>query len=191
MISAACHHFSFPAAASKSLPVPSSSAPSPRLRTAARCLPQLTAFLIRFLSESGHFTCYRQAQRLPLVHRPLTIIPPMNSAGLDFAKLKSIVIEKWRSAPELWPVKVLSIARVVQLEQRLGGRHLESVGGYFTCARAIRFKTPREMENILGFISGTFASGVSVWKLNPRCRPQNSLNSEAIHSCRAGSRSME
>ena len=42
---------------------------------------------------------------------------------------------------------------------------LDRVGGYFTCVRAIRFQTPQAMEDILGFASGTFASGVSVWKL--------------------------
>jgi len=89
----------------------------------------------------------------------------MDLTGLDVAKLKSLAIEKWRSAPELWPVKVLSLARTVELEQKQNGRKLDSVGGYFTCLRAIRLKTPREMEDILGFAPKSFASGVSVWKL--------------------------
>ena len=88
----------------------------------------------------------------------------MDLTGLDVAKLKSLAIEKWSSAPELWPVKVLALARTEELEQRQGGRKLDRVGGYFTCARAIRFKTPTEMEEILGFAPGSFASGVSVWK---------------------------
>jgi hypothetical protein len=89
----------------------------------------------------------------------------MDLSGLDVAKLKSLVIEKWRSGPELWPVKVLSLARTMELE-RNQGRKLDRVGGYFTCARAIRVKTPRDMEAILGFSPGFFSSGVSVWKLN-------------------------
>ena len=89
----------------------------------------------------------------------------MDLSGLDVAKLKSLVIEKWLSAPELWPVKVLSLARTSELEQKQG-RTLDRVGGYFTCVRAIRVKTPQEMEDILGFAPGSFGSGVSVWKLN-------------------------
>lgn len=89
----------------------------------------------------------------------------MDLRGLDVAKLKSLAIEKWQSAPELWPVKVLSLARTLELEQARGGRKLDMVGGYFTCARAVRFKTPQEMEDILGFAGGSFRSGVSVWKL--------------------------
>jgi hypothetical protein len=89
----------------------------------------------------------------------------MSLSGLDVAKIKSMVMEKWRSAPELWPVKVLSLSRTRELEQKQG-RPLDLVGGYFTCARAIRIRTPQEMEAILGFAPGFFASGVSVWKLN-------------------------
>ena len=94
-----------------------------------------------------------------------TYNPPMDLSGLNVAKLKSLVIEKWRSAPELWPVKVLSLSRTLELE-RSQGHKLHGVGGYFTCARAIRGKTPIEMEAILGFAPGFFSSGVSVWKLN-------------------------
>src|SRR5436190_736729 len=89
----------------------------------------------------------------------------MDVTGLDVARLKSLAIEKWRSAPELWPVKVLSLARTVDLERKQGGRKLDRVGGYITCARAVRFQTPKAMEDILGFASGAFNSGVSVWKL--------------------------
>jgi len=53
----------------------------------------------------------------------------MDFDGLDVAKLKSLVIEKWRSAPELWPVKVLSLARTLDLERKQGGRKLDRVGG--------------------------------------------------------------
>ena len=88
----------------------------------------------------------------------------MDLTGLDVPKLKSMAMEKWRSAPELWPVKVLSLSRTLELERRQG-RKLDRVGGYFTCARAIRARTPQEMEAILGFAPGSFASGVSVWKL--------------------------
>src|SRR5690349_4640339 len=89
----------------------------------------------------------------------------MDLQGLDVNRLKSLVIEKWDSAPELWPVKVLSLGRRSELQQKYGGRNPDLVGGYITCARAIRFKTPREMETILGFAHGSFSSGVSVWKL--------------------------
>ncbi|HEV2474604.1 MAG TPA: hypothetical protein VGS41_18150 [Chthonomonadales bacterium] len=89
----------------------------------------------------------------------------MDLTGFDVGKLKALAIEKWRSSPELWPVKVLSLARTQELEQKQAGRKLDSVGGYFTCARAIRSKTPKDMEEILGFQPGTFRSGVSVWKL--------------------------
>ncbi len=88
----------------------------------------------------------------------------MDLAGLNVPKLKALATEKWRSAPELWPAKVLSLARTVELERRQGGKKLDRVGGYFTCLRAIRFKTPREMEDLLGFAPGAFSSGVSVWK---------------------------
>jgi hypothetical protein len=89
----------------------------------------------------------------------------MDLSGLDVAKLKSLAIEKWRSGPGLWPVKVLSLARTLELEQKQGGTKLDSVGGYFTCVRAVRFQMPQTMEDILGFAPGTFVSGVSVWKL--------------------------
>jgi hypothetical protein len=89
----------------------------------------------------------------------------MGTPGLDEAKLKAMVLQKWRSAPALWPVKVISLRRLAEIERSRHGAKLDSVGGYITVARAIRFKTPREMEDILGFAEGTFASGVSVWKL--------------------------
>jgi len=88
----------------------------------------------------------------------------MDLSGLDVAKLKSLVIEKWLSGPELWPVKVLSLSRTLELERKQG-RKLDRVGGYFTCTRAIRARTPQAMEAILGFAPGFFSSGVSVWKL--------------------------
>jgi hypothetical protein len=89
----------------------------------------------------------------------------MNLEGLNVGKLKSLVIEKWSSAPELWPVKVLSMTRTLELEQKQGSGKLDAVGGYFTCLRAINGRTPAEMEQILGFVDGTFSSGVSVWRL--------------------------
>lgn len=89
----------------------------------------------------------------------------MDLSGYDVPKLKSLVIEKWCSGPELWPVKVLALSRTLELEQKQG-RKLDRVGGFFTCARAIRVKTPEQMEAILGLAPGSFASGVSVWKLN-------------------------
>lgn len=89
----------------------------------------------------------------------------MDLTGLDIPKLKSLAIEKWRSAPELWPVKVLSLARTQELERKQGGMKLAAVGGYFTVARAVRFKTPKEMEDLLGFETGSFRSGVAIWKL--------------------------
>jgi hypothetical protein len=95
----------------------------------------------------------------------------MDLSGLDIPKLKSLVIEKWKSAPELWPVKVLSMNRTRELEEKQGGLKLDKVGGYFTCLRAIRAKTPAEMEAILGFENGTFSSGVSVWRLNSLPEP--------------------
>jgi hypothetical protein len=88
----------------------------------------------------------------------------MDEMSFDIPKLKALVREKWLSAPECWPVKVLSIARTIQLEKQ-GGRPLDRVGGYITCIRAVRFKTPQHMEDILGFAPGSFASGVAVWKL--------------------------
>jgi hypothetical protein len=95
----------------------------------------------------------------------------MDTAGLDGPKLKRIVIERWRSAPTHWPVKVLSISRMLELEQQLG-RKLNAVGGYFTCVKNICLRTPAEMEDILGFQKGTFGSGVSVWKLNDLPKPE-------------------
>jgi len=86
----------------------------------------------------------------------------MSAAGLDITKLKRLVIEKWNSAPELWPVKVISLARLADLEKK--GK-VDSVGGYFTCLRAVRGRTPEQMEDILGFARGYFSSGVSIWKL--------------------------
>lgn len=94
----------------------------------------------------------------------------MDTTGLNVPKLKLIVIEQWKSAPTFWPVKVLSISRTLELEQRLG-RKLGAVGGYFTCLKNIRLRTPTEMEDILGFQKGTFSSGVSVWKLNDLPKP--------------------
>jgi|SRR5579863_1148435 len=86
----------------------------------------------------------------------------MNTSGLDIGKIKKLVLEKWRSAPELWPVKVMSLARLAELEKQYGG--VDKIGGYFTCLRAIRGKTPVEMESLLGFTPGYFSSGVSIWK---------------------------
>ncbi len=90
----------------------------------------------------------------------------MDLSGLDVGKLKSLAIEKWASAPELWPVKVLSMTRTLELEHKQGGRKLDAVGGYFTCLRPLNGKTPADMESILGFQDGTFSSGVSVWRLD-------------------------
>jgi len=87
----------------------------------------------------------------------------MDTTGLDVPKLKSIVIEKWRSGPEFWPVKVLSMSRKIELEKE-NGKELDAVGGYFTCLRNIRAKTPAEMEDILGLQQGSFSSGVAIWK---------------------------
>ena len=95
----------------------------------------------------------------------------MDLTGLDVGKLKGLAIEKWGSAPELWPVKVLSMTRTLELEHKLKGGKLDKIGGYFTCLRAIRFKTPAEMEDILGFQKGAFSSGVAVWKLNALPKP--------------------
>ena len=88
----------------------------------------------------------------------------MDLSGLDIPRIKAIVQEKWRSGPELWPVKVMSLSRVMQLERELG-RSLTQVGGYFTCLRAVRGKTPAEMEELLGFQPGSFCTGVVVYRL--------------------------
>ena len=58
----------------------------------------------------------------------------------------------------------MSISRTVELEQKQGGRKLDRIGGYFTCLRAIRGKTPQAMEELLGFQPGLFASGVVVFR---------------------------
>ncbi len=107
----------------------------------------------------------------------------MDFDGLDVAKLKSLAIENWRSAPELWPVKVLSLARTLDLERKQGGRKLDRVGGYITCPRAVRFQTPKATEDILGFASGAFDSGVSVWNSSRYPRP-TSLKLRGTHSYR-------
>jgi hypothetical protein len=88
----------------------------------------------------------------------------MDTTGLDVAKLKALAIAKWYSAPELWPVKVLSLKRLAELEGNNGGRKLERLGGYFTCLRALRGKKPTDMEEILGFTPGSYSSGASIWK---------------------------
>ena len=87
----------------------------------------------------------------------------MDLTGINEPKLKQLVIEKWKSAPELWPVKVMSLARAGEIAKQNGGTFTQ-VQGYFTCCRAVRFKTPSEMEDILGLAHGTFSSGVSVLK---------------------------
>jgi hypothetical protein len=89
----------------------------------------------------------------------------MDTSGLDVPKLKSLVIDKWNSGPEFWPVKVMAMTRVIELESKNGGK-FSSVGGYITCLRNVCGKTPEEMEAILGFEKGTFSSGVSIWKLS-------------------------
>jgi hypothetical protein len=89
----------------------------------------------------------------------------MDTTGLNVPKLKSLVIEQWQSDPRYWPVKVLSISRTLELEHQLG-RKLNAVGGYFTCMKNVRVRTPAELEDILGFQNGTFSSGVSIWRLN-------------------------
>jgi len=94
----------------------------------------------------------------------------MDTTGLNVPKLKSLVIEKWSSGPEFWPAKVMAMSRVVELEHKLGKR-MDAVGGYITCQKNVRGKTPTEMEDILGFQKGTFSSGVSIWKLNALPKP--------------------
>lgn len=88
---------------------------------------------------------------------------PATTASLDHDKLKQIVIAKWKSAPELWPVKVVSIASLRALECKTGGP-LTQMGGYFGVLRAISGRTPEQMEDLLGFHRGYLASGATVWK---------------------------
>jgi hypothetical protein len=88
----------------------------------------------------------------------------VDTTGLDVAKLKALVIEKWRSGSELWPVKVVPLARLAGLEQKNHGKPVETAGGYFTCLRPIRGKTPAEMELILGFARGYYSSGAGIFK---------------------------
>jgi hypothetical protein len=87
----------------------------------------------------------------------------VDTSGLDVAKLKKLVFKKWQSAPELWPVKVISLDRLSGLERTNGGK-LDRVGGYFTCLRAVRRKNPRQMEALLGFAPGFYSSGASIWR---------------------------
>jgi hypothetical protein len=87
----------------------------------------------------------------------------MDLTGLNVPKLKQLVIEKWQSAPELWPVKVMSLMRLGELESKAGG-NITRVGGYFTCLRAVRGRTPDEMEDLLGFARGYLGSGAAIFK---------------------------
>lgn len=73
----------------------------------------------------------------------------VDTSEFDISKLKSMVIEKWKSDPILWPAKVIPLARVLDREKRAGGRPGGEVGGFFTCLRAVMSKTPPEMEEIL------------------------------------------
>src|SRR4051812_35705649 len=86
------------------------------------------------------------------------------------AILKDLVIQKWNSGPRFWPVKVMSMVRLQQLEKDNGGA-LSSVGGYFTCLKNVCTHTPAEMEDILGFEKGAFSSGVSIWKFKELPKP--------------------
>lgn len=89
----------------------------------------------------------------------------MDTSGLDIGKLKQLAMEKWRSAAQLWPSKAMPLARLLDLERTSGGP-IASVGGYFTCLRAIHGRTPEEMESLLGFTPGYYSSGVSVWRFS-------------------------
>lgn len=48
----------------------------------------------------------------------------MDLSGLNVPRLKQNVLEKWQSAPELWPAKVISLAGVAKLEAKHGGKKL-------------------------------------------------------------------
>jgi len=101
-----------------------------------------------------------------LLHGATYTFKLMDLRGLDVPKIKQNVMEKWRSGPELWPVKVIPVARVAELEFKRGGKKLDTVGGYFTCIRAVRGRTPEEMEDILGYARGYYKSGASIWKFD-------------------------
>ena len=89
----------------------------------------------------------------------------MDTSGLDVPKLKSLVIEKWNSDPCKWPAKAMSMARVSELEAKLGKR-LDSVSGFITCLVNVLGKTPSDLEDTLGVQKGAFASGVVIFRLN-------------------------
>ena len=97
----------------------------------------------------------------PVVETKL-ILWQMNVSGPNLSKLKQLVIEKWQSGPELWPVKAISLMRLGELQSKNDGQ--VNVGGYFTCLRAVRGRTPEEMADLLGFARDYLCSGVAILK---------------------------
>lgn len=97
----------------------------------------------------------------------------MDLGGLDVNRLKANAIEQWRVEAGAWPVKVMPLARLMEIVKRNGGRPLRGVGGYFTEFRYVRLRTPEKLEATLGFARGYLASGVSLWKFDALPSPSD------------------
>ncbi len=88
----------------------------------------------------------------------------MDTAGLDYARIKLNVIAYWRQEARNWPVRAISATRGKQLGAKEGS--IVPTRGYFTVSKAISGRALPEIEAILGLIPGELRDGAFLLRLN-------------------------